>query len=159
MEYRYREVNNLVPLILLAAIIPVVGIYFWFFLVSPTFFQLLVILVLVGIPLLFFKMVVTVDDKEIRIVFGYAGIIKKVIPLSEIVSNEVVNFSPFKDFGGWGLRSGRFKGELTGCLTMKGDRGVFLILKNPIGFCFAKANRVIIGAQDAQKLSAALLGK
>lgn len=152
MEERYREESKLLPLIFLVSIIPVVGIYFWFFLVHPTLFQLIVIFILVGIPLLFFKMTVIVDEKELKVVFGYAGIIKKVIPLSEIVSSEVVNFRPFIDFGGWGLRCGKFKGELTGCLTMKGDRGVLLTLKNPMGFCIAKTNRVIVGAQDAQKL-------
>lgn len=158
MEDRYREESSLVPLILLAAIIPVAGIYLWFFFVSPTLLQLIIISILVGIPLLFFKMVVTVTDKELRVVFGYARLVKKVIPLSEIVSSEAVSFRPFADFGGWGLRSGKFKGELTGCLTMKGDRGVFLILKNPMGFCLAKTNRVIVGAQDAQKLSLVLSG-
>jgi len=112
--------------------------------------------ILVGMPLLFFKMVVAVDDKELKVIFGYAGFIKKEIPLSEIISSQAVSFRPFLDFGGWGLRSGKFNQGLTGCLTMKGNKWVLLILKNPVNFGLAKTNRVIIGAQDPQKLLLAL---
>jgi hypothetical protein len=101
-------------------------------------------------------MVITVKHKELRVAFGYTGLIKKRIPLIDIVSSEIVTYKPIRDFGGWGIRCGRFRGEKTGCLSLKGNQGVLLTLMTRKKFCIVKTNKLIIGSQDSQKLIAAI---
>ena len=47
-------------------------------------------------------MVITVNHQQLKVVFGYIGLIKKLIPLADITSAEVVTYRPIRDFGGWG---------------------------------------------------------
>ncbi|OGF67484.1 MAG: hypothetical protein A2Y62_16280 [Candidatus Fischerbacteria bacterium RBG_13_37_8] len=117
---------------------------------------MIVAVVFALIPLLFGKMVTLIHYDELVIHFGYVGLIKKVIPLSQIANAEIVEFNPLRDFGGWGIRCGKFRGELTGCYTLSGNRGILLTLNESIGVCFAQTKRIIIASKEPDQLIEAL---
>ena len=110
------------------------------------------IVIAVLFPLLFGRLLITVTDNTLRIDYGYLGLIKKEIPLSEIRETRVVEYRPIRQFGGWGIRCGRFEGEPTACYNLKGKRGLLLILANKVRACFVKTDRVIVGCNGPEKL-------
>ena len=107
-------------------------------------------------PLLFGRLLITISDSTLRISFGYLGVIKKEIPLSEIRESRVVEYRPIRQFGGWGIRCGRFEGEKTGCYSLKGKRGLLLLLKGKVRACLIKTNRILIGCNEPEKLKASI---
>lgn len=111
---------------------------------------------LLGIPLLFGRMTVTIADDALSINYGYICLLKKNIPLSEIKSAEKVRFRPLRDFGGWGIRCGRFNGERTGCYNLRGDEGVLLHLSRDTRVCIGKTKLVIIGSRHPVRLAEAI---
>jgi hypothetical protein len=139
---------------------------------SRTFYFILAVLIIAGVwlfitgtssagwavgvslvfPLLFGRMVITVTDNRLHINFGYLNLIKKEIPLSAIRETRVVEYRPIRQFGGWGIRFGRFEGETTACYTLKGKRGLLLLLTYKIRAFLVKTDRVIIGSNDPEKL-------
>lgn len=52
------------------------------------------------IPLLFGRMVTVVNEKEVKITFGYLRWIKKRVFVSDIREIEVVKYNPLRQFGG-----------------------------------------------------------
>lgn len=118
---------------------------------------LLLAFLFILIPLVFGRMVTVVNEKEIRVSFGYLGWIRKRIPVSEIQKVEVVTYRPLRQFGGWGIRSGRFRGERVGCYSIKGNKGVLLSLSNDSRVCLVKVKKLIIGSQVPEKLFDALV--
>ena len=115
-----------------------------------------IIMVALLFPLLFGRLVIKVEDNTLKINYGYIDLIKKEIPLSEIKEIRVLEYSPIRQFGGWGIRSGKFEGEKTACYNLKGNRGLLLILSNKIRVCFMKTDRVIVGCEGAEKLKEAI---
>lgn len=103
-------------------------------------------------PLLFGRLLITVTDNTLHIDYGYLGLIKKEIPLSKIRETRVVEYRPIRQFGGWGIRCGRFEGEPTACYNLKGKRGLLLILSNKVRACLVKTDRVIVGCNGPEKL-------
>ncbi len=103
-------------------------------------------------PLLFGRLLITISDNTLHITFGYLDIIKKDIPLSEIRETRVVEYKPLRQFGGWGIRSGRFEGKRTGCYSMRGNRGLLLSLTHKVKVCLVKTDQVIIGCNAPEKL-------
>ena len=101
-------------------------------------------------------MLITISDSTLRISFGYLGVIKKEIPLSEIRESRVVEYRPIRQFGGWGIRCGRFEGEKTGCYSLKGKRGLLLLLKSKVRACLVKTDRILIGCNEPEKLKASI---
>ena len=110
------------------------------------------IVIAVLFPLLFGRLLITVTDNTLHIEYGYLGLIKKEIPLSEIRETRVVQYRPIRQFGGWGIRCGKFEGEPTTCYNLKGKRGLLLILANKARACFVKTDRVIVGCNGPEKL-------
>ncbi len=111
-----------------------------------------VIIFAVIFPLLFGRLLIVINDNTLSISFGYLGILKKEIPLSEIREARVVEYKPLRQFGGWGIRSGKFEGKRTACYSMKGNRGLLLSLTHEIRTCLLKTNQVIIGCNFPEKL-------
>jgi hypothetical protein len=114
------------------------------------------LIIIAVFPLLFGRLVIIVDNNILRVTFGYLGIIGKEIRISEIDESRVVEYRPLRQFGGWGIRCGKFEGERTGCYTLKGNKGLLLILSKEIRLCFAKTRRVIIGSRSPEKLKASI---
>lgn len=160
---RYREETKLLSGVLnYLFIIPVLLFFLNYF---TDLFQvplkeqipfMIVAVVIVFIYLLFGKMVILIHYDDLVIHIGYLGWINKVIPLSHIADAEIVEFNPLRDFGGWGIRCGKFKGELTGCYTLSGNRGVLLILNEGKRICFMQTRRIIISSKEPDKLIEAL---
>ena len=69
---------------------------------------------------------------------------------------EVVTYRPIRQFGGWGIRGGRFQGEFTGVYSMRGNRGLFLSLTKETRFSFFRARRLLLGSQEPEKLQQAI---
>ncbi|UCH80257.1 MAG: hypothetical protein JSW20_11000 [Nitrospiraceae bacterium] len=114
------------------------------------------IIAALALPLLFGRMLITVDGRTLRISFGYLNLIKKEIPLADIREARVVEYRPVRQFGGWGIRTGTFEGKRTGCYSMRGSRGVLISLAHDIGICLIKTNRVIVERVSPEKLKASL---
>lgn len=114
------------------------------------------IAVAVLFPLLFGRLLITTADGMLSISFGYIGVFKKDIPFSEIRESRVVEYRPLRQFGGWGIRCGRFEGEPTGCYSMKGKRGLLLLLSNKVRVCLMKTDRLIIGCNEPERLKASI---
>jgi hypothetical protein len=114
------------------------------------------IILLFGIPLLFGRLTIRIDSGSLLITFGFVNLVKKRILLREIVDVESVTYRPLRDFGGWGIRSGKFRGERTGCYNLKGNEGVLLILSRDMRVCLGRTKRVIVGSQRPGELAEAI---
>jgi hypothetical protein len=115
------------------------------------------IVILAGIiPLLFGRLLISISEHTLHIQFGYTGLMKKDIPVSKIKDARVVTYKPIRQFGGWGIRCGKFEGMKTGCYSMRGTRGVLLELTHNVRVCITKTDRVIVGVSSPEKLISAL---
>ena len=89
------------------------------------------------------RVIVNEDAVEVRL--GYVGARLLRLGLGEIASVSVVDFSPLRDFGGWGIRYGRKK---TWGYFLRGRRGVLLVS--------AAGKRYLLGSDDPERLAAAI---
>jgi hypothetical protein len=160
MSYRYHEEISLHPIVKIAYLAMLLA-----FVAAalgdggddtPFFVLLLVGLFLLAIPLVFGRLRIEVEEQSLKIRFGYLGWPKRDIPLEEIVRTEVVTYRPIRQFGGWGIRGGRFQGELTGCYSMKGNRGLLLSLENQIRVGLLRTRRLLLGTPEPEKLQQAI---
>ena len=74
----------------------------------------------------------------------------RLIPLTDATRIEAINFSPLRDYGGWGIRGGKKRRAY----IMRGRAGVRIT--------FADGRTLLIGSQRANELAAVLsplLGK
>lgn len=122
--------------------------------VSPA--MIIPVILLFGIPLVFGRMTIVIEGGSLLIRYGYVNLVKKRIPLSDILVAEQVSYRPLRDFGGWGIRSGRFRGERTGCYNLSGNEGVLLTLSCAIRVCLGRTKRVIVGSHKPDKLIEAI---
>ncbi len=72
---------------------------------------------------------------------------KEAIPFSEIAKCDARQYSPIKEYGGWGIRYGT-KGM---AYNVSGDRGVQLELTN--------GKRLLIGSQRSEELAKTIISK
>ena len=77
------------------------------------------------ITLIFMRLDVRVNHKEIRIAFGPVHVVRRSISHTQLASAEPVTFRPVRDFGGWGVR---FMGRKGTAWTLKGNGAVKLTL-------------------------------
>jgi hypothetical protein len=114
------------------------------------------IIVAIALPLLFGRLLITISNGTLHISYGYLNLIKKEIPLADIMEARVVAYRPIRHFGGWGIRTGKFEGKKTGCYSLKGNRGVLISLACDVRVCIIKTDRVIVGSYNPEKLKASL---
>ena len=88
-------------------------------------------------------MTVRVNSERVEVTFGHLGWPRWRFAIAEILQASVIEFSPLRDFGGWGIRTGR---DGT-CLNQRGDRGV--------AFEF-RGRRYIIGSDHPEALLLAM---
>ncbi|MDQ7823625.1 MAG: hypothetical protein RDV48_12570 [Candidatus Eremiobacteraeota bacterium] len=170
-EVRYRETQHFHGLFYLFFAIPLVLFVFTFCSIElrlialppgtepiPYAWLLLAILIPTYVTIFFMvnKMVIEVNDRSLVIQFGMTSLMRKEIPLSQVVSAEVVAYSPLWNFGGWGIRLGTFNGESTGCYTMRGKEGVLLTLSEKTKVFVLKVSRILIGSGRAAELAEAV---
>lgn len=93
---------------------------------APNTVLMIVCLFIFGLTVLFKVMYlqVTVSSTDVHIKFF--PFLNKYIPKSEIEKIEKVQYSPLRDYGGWGIRYG-FKGT---AYTINGNTGLSLTMKN-----------------------------
>jgi hypothetical protein len=105
----------------------------------------LIPLIGVGLPLLFFvlRLTVTIDADGVHV--RYYPFIKRQIAFSDIESFCARRYRPIREFGGWGIRSGLGK---KAAYNAKGDRGVELYLRD--------GHSLMLGSQRPKELAAAL---
>lgn len=108
----------------------------------PTVAPTLVCLLLV---LLFMPLRTTVSAGRLRVAYGLLPLFVWSFSLADVEAAEVVTYRPLRTYMGWGMRRG-FDGSR--CLTMRGSRGVMLILRG--------GRRQLIGSQRPQELAEVL---
>jgi hypothetical protein len=105
---------------------------------------LLVLLLLVGIILLFFRMTTTVYRDRIVVRFGWTNLVRFTIPLAEVKSCRPVTYRPLLEFGGWGIRLG-WKGRRA--YSMRGNRAAEVVTTR---------RTILIGSDVPEQLCAAV---
>ncbi len=89
---------------------------------------------------------VLVQETRVVVHLGSVRLVRKVVPLDEIVSLESVRYRPLVEFGGWGVRGmGRKQ-----AWTARGDRAVVIGLK--------EGRRLYVGSDHPMRLEEALRG-
>lgn len=141
------------PFLIIIAVLVIAGLWLVMIGISNAGW---VIIVAVLFPLLFGRLHITVKGNTLRVDFGYLGILKKEILISDIRESRVVDYRPIVQFGGWGIRCGRFEGEPTGCYSLKGKRGLLLLLTRKMKACIIKTDRILIGCNEPEKLKASI---
>jgi hypothetical protein len=86
-----------------------------------------------------------VTHANVYVWFGWIPYYRRSIVIDEIRCVDVVTYKPFRDFGFWGIRSGR-DGERA--LIARGNRGVRLELSD--------GSKLLIGSQRPELLAAAI---
>jgi hypothetical protein len=99
----------------------------------------------IGFPILFLSLRLTTEVGQDGILVGFPPFSRRRIPLEEIQSYEVREYSALKEYGGWGVRHSLKYGT---AYSASGNRGVQLVLKN--------GKRVLIGSQEPEQLVGAL---
>jgi hypothetical protein len=153
---KFKEEAYLFPKVLAAILLTAGGFFLLTILRHLSLSEGFLLSILFFIPFLFGKMAVTVLNGELRVRFGYLRLISFVFSFSDILTAEEVTFRPIRDFGGWGIRYGRFRDEPVNCLTMRGNKGVLLVLRAKTRICFFTTDKIIIGARYPDKLLRAL---
>lgn len=102
-------------------------------------------LVLVPVFMLSIKMITEVKNDAIHIRFF--PLKREVISFSEIAKCDARQYSPIKEYGGWGIRYGT-KGM---AYNVSGDRGVQLELTN--------GKQLLIGSQRSEELAKTIRSK
>lgn len=115
-----------------------------------------IVAILIAIPLLFGRLVFEVQEDAIRIRFGYVGWPGRIVPLGDVERTEVVTYRPIRQFGGWGIRGGRFQGEFTGVYSMRGNRGLLLFLTQDTRVFLFRTRRLLLGSQEPERLQQAI---
>jgi hypothetical protein len=87
-------------------------------------------------------MTTEVTPTEVRVWFGWVPVYRRVILIIGIQRYQVIEYRPFADYGGWGIRTGR-DGERV--LSARGNRGVRLEL--------ADGSKLLIGSQRCEELA------
>ena len=90
-----------------------------------------------------------VTRTELVVTMGrFFPLYRRRVALADIAGVRAVTYRPIRDAGGWGIRWGRFEGNRCAFLNARGDRGVFVDLRN--------GKRLIIGSQNAEALAEAV---
>jgi hypothetical protein len=97
----------------------------------------------IGLPLLLYiiRLVVTVQEDQIEIKFY--PLLDLCIEFESIHTAKQVEYSPIREFGGWGIRWG---GKNKRAYNMSGNQGVELTMND--------GKSILIGSQDSAKLAA-----
>ncbi|MEA3274042.1 MAG: hypothetical protein U9Q81_01820 [Pseudomonadota bacterium] len=108
--------------------------------------NLFTLLVGVGLPvaILTTKLAVFVERTQLRVKFSYLA--NKRVPVSEIASFRVVNYSPIREYGGWGVR-----------YSLKGKRWAYNVKGNiGVEIDLADGRKWLIGSQRPEELAEAI---
>jgi hypothetical protein len=95
---------------------------------------------------LFYRLELIVEVRHSSLLIRFSPLIKRNVPLSDIIGCDVRTYRPIIEYGGWGIRrSWRGKGK---AYNVKGNRGVQLKLRD--------GESILIGSQRPEELEAAM---
>ncbi len=96
-------------------------------------------------PLVFLSLRMTTELTSDGLRIRFVPFYRRIIPLGEIQSIEVREYSAIREYGGWGVR---FSAKHGTAYNVSGNRGIQLVL--------ISGKRVLIGSQDPERLANAL---
>ena len=102
------------------------------------------LLVGIGLPILFYYLVLTVEVTPEHVAIGYRPFAKRIIPLDDIERAEARTYKPIRQYGGYGLRGTK----RNTAYNVSGNQGVELTLSD--------GRQVMIGSQRAAELALAI---
>ncbi len=158
MAYRYEETISFHPVVQISYVL-MMGVFALSLLQGrggPFWVPMAIGFFLLLLPVVFGRLVISVDDEALTVVFGYVGWPAQRVPLSEIARARPIDYRPILTFGGWGIRFGRFEGEKTGVYSVRGKRGVLLELNESRRVCRVRTTRFLLGSQEPERLVAAI---
>ena len=109
------------------------------------------------LAMLFGRLSLLANGGELVVHFGYLPLLSKKISFDDIASAKAVRYRPIQHFSGWGIRWGRYQGVRTALYSLRGSKGVLLILHHPIETHLLKTDHIIVGSQDPLQLAEYLL--
>ena len=143
-EQRFNQVW-LIILVVLSVLVPI-GIIIGTYINNPeslTIAELvgiLSVIVLASAIVFFFKLSTRIDEKGIRYKFFPFHLKFKTIDWKEIKNAYVRQYDAISEYGGWGLKGGKFWNKSNGkAINVSGDIGIQFELKN--------GNSLLIGTQ------------
>lgn len=158
MTYRYEETVTFSPVVQILYLV-MLGVFVWSQLHAVPQLPWVPVVVGVGLlilPAMFGRLVLRVDEEAVSATFGFMGWPKQRVALGEIDVARVVSYRPIRQFGGWGIRTGRFEDEKTSVYSVRGNRGVLLELGGTRRICGFQVDRFLLGSQDPERLAAAI---
>jgi hypothetical protein len=157
MDYLYEERVTFHPIIgVVYGLLLVVLAWQILFGTGHVAVMLLVSAFLVILPLLFGYLKILVDHEVLWVRFGFVGWPAQRIPLKEIENVRVIDYKPVRQFGGWGIRIGRFEGQSVSAYTLRGNRGALLELAKERRIGGVKTRRFLIGTAEPERLKSIL---
>lgn len=96
----------------------------------------------IAFPLFFLSLRMITELRPDGLLVRFPPFHRRLIPLQEVQSCEVREYSAIKEYGGWGVHYSRQHGT---AYNVSGNLGVQLILKN--------GKRVLIGSQEPDRLA------
>ncbi len=117
----------------------VLAVVLWF---NQTWLSLLYILIAIGVSLLYGGLRTIITREKITVRLGRLRVLN--ILTAEIASAEIMEFSPIRDFSGYGIR---FNGK-TWAYFLKGNRGVKITLNHGMQY--------LIGTEHPERLLAVI---
>lgn len=95
----------------------------------------------IGFPFFFYALRMTTELREDALTIRFAPFSRRRIALQDILSFEVREYHPLREYGGWGIRRSLKHGA---AYSVSGNRGVQLVLQNQ--------KRVLVGSQEPERL-------
>lgn len=145
VQFVYWDTQNPFYITLLSTIIPlimvVVAFISWY---TQPVVSVIVFIAGISLVLPYGGQRTMVTGKEIIVRFGIAGFRILRLNISDVLAVELHNFSPLKDFGGYGIR---FNGEMR-AYYQRGTRGVKLTVNN--------GKKYLIGSDRPENLYAVI---
>jgi len=110
--------------------------------------MVIVLIIICAIAVLIFRATLEIEVDKYAIKYKYSPFINqwKRIEKAQIVSAEVVKYSPIREFGGYGYRVRLGKGK---ALNVKGNMGLKLVYDNQ--------KKLLLGTQKPEELKSAII--
>lgn len=159
MDEHFKEKQGFTQVWLWAIVLGISALQ-WYILIVQVFFKIpvgnnpasnmlaVIIWVLAGIILpvfmYFCKLTVSVDKCGVKFRYFLLQIKYREVKFEDILLYEIVKYKPLREYGGWGIRMGKYGIAY----TVKGNRGIMFKLKN--------GKRILLGSQRADEFIKAL---
>ncbi|WP_400077724.1 hypothetical protein [Winogradskyella sp. R77965] len=152
-EQRFNQLW-LIILIVISVLVPM-GIILATYIKDPNSFSTLELISIIGLVVLasglifLFKLTTRIDEEGIHYKFFPFHWSFKIIKWNEIDSAYIRKYDALSEYGGWGLKGGKFWNASKGkAINVSGDVGIQLELKN--------GKKLLLGTQKQQEVESVL---